>query len=1052
MPVLTSQQRKLLDASCVKGRRASEQAVRAALGSLAVTAERPPAHLSEEDRQLRRGLRAKSRQLGDQGDKLDLLIAECAYEQWHRLLFARFLAENNLLIHPEYRAPVTLEDCEELADSLGEPDGWSVAGRFAAEILPGIFRLDDPCVQLRLAPEGRLALEGIVARLPAEVFDGDDALGWVYQFWQREQKDEVNRSERKVGGADIGPVTQLFTENYMVRFLLENSLGAWWAVGHPESPLVEEWRYLRFSEDRSPAAGPFSDWPTAAADVTVIDPCCGSGHFLVVAFGMLWRMRAEEEGLTPTAAQDAVLRNNLFGLEIDARCVQIAMFAIALQAWKDGGGWRELPVPNVACSGIAVTAPVEEWTAAAGDDGQLETALKRLHGLFRRADSLGTLIDPRVIESSDLWRVDLEQVESRLVTALEREQADPASAVLGHTVAGAARAAALLTATFTLAATNVPYMSRSKQGADLRSFGNGHMVRAKHDLASMMLERILAMSTAVAAVLPQGWTQLSRYEAFRMHLLQTTTLRTVAFLGAGAFSGISGEVVNVLLMVSSGDTPTPEAEWWAIDASRDRGGLEKAAGLVSNELVSHVQAMTLRNPDARIVPEVLAGGSLLSECANSLYGLRTGDGARLIRLFWELPSVTSDWRFHQGTTEQTQAFGGRGHILYWQSGSGVLAQLADEGIASLQGEGAWGRSGVVVSLMGQLPVTRYTGESYDNNCAVVWPKNPDDLAALWAFMTDPSFASSVRMIDRSLKVTNQTLLKVPFDVAVWREVAAANGPLPEPSSPDPRQWLFDGRPAVSTDPLQVGVALLLGYRWPGQEGSPDTDPLADVDGVVCLPSVRGERPAAERLNELLTTSFGGTWNPARVQGLIVQSGSKKKDLESWLRDDFFKSHCQVFENRPFIWQIWDGRKDGFSALVNYHQLDRPKLEKLAYSYLGDWIERQTAGAREDLAGAEERLAAARVLQQKLELILYGEPPYDIYVRWKSLSEQPIGWEPDLNDGVRLNVRPFVEAGVLRSKFNVTWDKDRGKNPDGSERINDVHYTNAEKQAGRGRSA
>src|SRR3954452_22637585 len=191
MPVLTSQQRKLLDNACVRGRRASEQAVRVALGSLAVTAERPPAHLSEEDRQLRRGLRAKDRQLGDQGEELDLLIAECAYEQWHRLLFARFLAENNLLIHPKYRAPVTLEDCEELAESLGEPDGWSVAGRFAAEILPGIFRLDDPCVQLRLAPEGRLELEQIVTGLPADVFVADDALGWVYQFWQKEKKDEV---------------------------------------------------------------------------------------------------------------------------------------------------------------------------------------------------------------------------------------------------------------------------------------------------------------------------------------------------------------------------------------------------------------------------------------------------------------------------------------------------------------------------------------------------------------------------------------------------------------------------------------------------------------------------------------------------------------------------------------------------------------------------------------------------------------------------------------------------------------------------------------------
>ncbi|MDD4868592.1 MAG: hypothetical protein PHQ28_16220 [Mycobacterium sp.] len=401
MPILTPKQRKILEGACVNGRRASEQAVRAALTSLAVTAERPPTYLNEDDRQLRRGLRAKARQLGDVGNNLDLLIAECAYEQWHRLLFARFLAENNLLIHPQYRAPLTLDDCEELAESLGEPDGWSVAARFAAEILPGIFRLDDPCVRIRLAPEGRLSLESIIADLSNEVFASDDALGWVYQFWQKDKKDEVNASERKISGADLAPVTQLFTENYMVRFLLENSLGAWWACRHPESRLVKEFDYLRFNDAGKPAAGTFDSWPDSVSEVTVMDPSCGSGHFLVEAFAMLWQMRVEEEGLSPVQAQDAVLRDNLFGLELDPRCVQIAMFAMALQAWKAGGGWRQLPVPTIACSGIPVKAPVEEWIKLADGDERMKNALVRLHILFRDADSLGSLIDPnRRLKSS----------------------------------------------------------------------------------------------------------------------------------------------------------------------------------------------------------------------------------------------------------------------------------------------------------------------------------------------------------------------------------------------------------------------------------------------------------------------------------------------------------------------------------------------------------------------------------------------------------------------------------------------------------------------------
>lgn len=214
MRALSSVHRKRLESAVLAARRAAESASRAALDSLGVFTERRPEHLNEEQAALRNGLRAKWRQLGDDRE---LLVAECGYEQWHRLLFARFLAENDLLLHPQYRAPVTLQECDELAGEMGEPDGWSVAARFAAEILPGIFRLDDPCVRLTLAPEGRHALETIITALPAELFLADEALGWAYQFWQTKAKREVNASERKIGAADLGPVTQLFTENYMVR-------------------------------------------------------------------------------------------------------------------------------------------------------------------------------------------------------------------------------------------------------------------------------------------------------------------------------------------------------------------------------------------------------------------------------------------------------------------------------------------------------------------------------------------------------------------------------------------------------------------------------------------------------------------------------------------------------------------------------------------------------------------------------------------------------------------------------------------------------------------
>ena len=992
MPVLASQQRKILEDACTKGRRAAEQAVRAALTSLSITADRPPAHLNEDERQLRRGLRAKARQLGDTGNNLDLLVAECAYEQWHRLLFARFLAENNLLIHPDYHAPVTIEDCEELAEALGEPDGWSVAARFAAEILPGIFRLDDPCVRLRLTPEGRLALEGILASLPAEVFAADDALGWVYQFWQKDKKDEVNASERKIGGADLAPVTQLFTENYMVRFLLENSLGAWWAARHPDSPLVTSFDYLRFNDDNEPAAGIFERWPDLVAEVTVMDPCCGSGHFLVEAFGMLWRMRSEEEGLTPVDAQDAVLRDNLFGLELDPRCVQIAMFAVALQAWKAGSGWRELPVPNIACSGIPAKAVVDEWKALANGDLRLEAALARLHDLFTDAGTLGSLIDPKAATEAtrapqtSMDAVDWHTAGPALQSAAGREDADPSLAVLGAVAASAARVADFLARTFTLVATNVPWLKRGNQTDLLKRFADVSAPDARTDLATLFLARCRRLCPAggtMATVSPQNWLTLGSYQNFRERMLHDRNWHIAARLGAGAFETISGEAVKPVLTVTS--SSPPEESYFGIVCDATPTASAKAEILRSGALLACRQDLELANPDSRITftGRLSPVSSLLAEVAASYVGIQTGDDPRYKLFFWELPFIRASWERLQDVPTTNAPWSGCSHIIRWENGTGALAR--DPG-ARLQGQQAWGHRGVAMARFGQFHASLYHGGKFHQNAAVIVPANASLVPAVLAFCQSDEFEKAVRRIDQKMNVTNASLVKVPFDPAKWRVTAEDRGPLPKPSSDDPTQWLFEGRPEVSAAPLQVAVARILGFRWPEQSDHDDLDPLADGDGIVCLPSVAGEAPAADRLQRLLERTFAAARSTGTPQDLLVRAGSKKKTLGDWLRDEFFNQHCALFGNRPFVWHIWDGQRDGFSALVNYHRLDRKTLEKLTYTYLGDWIERQQAERHDEKEGAEARLAAASKLRRALELILEGSRPLTFTCggsRWRS---------------------------------------------------------------------
>jgi hypothetical protein len=202
---------------------------------------------------------------------------------------------------------------------------------------------------------------------------------------------------------------------------------------------------------------------------------------------------------------------------------------------------------------------------------------------------------------------------------------------------------------------------------------------------------------------------------------------------------------------------------------------------------------------------------------------------------------------------------------------------------------------------------------------------------------------------------------------------------------------------------------------------------------------------------------------------VVKAG--ERDLNWWIENKFFEQHCQLFQHRPFIWHIWDGvKKDGFGALVNYHRLDRKLLETLTYHYLGDWIRRQQDDCGRNVDGASERLQAAKRLQQNLELIIEGENPYDIFVRWKPLHKQPIGWDPDVNDGVRVNIRPFLSvpdmglkgAGILRCRPNISWTKDKGTEPkdapwfglgpnydeEQGARINGHHIELAEKRAAR----
>ena len=512
-------------------------------------------------------------------------------------------------------------------------------------------------------------------------------------------------------------------------------------------------------------------------------------------------------------------------------------------------GYRPLPPLNIACSGQGVVGSKEDWARFANGDGRFREGMERLYDLFQKAPTLGSLIDPRTV-AEDLFALGFDTLKGTVERALKKIETrdDPDRAALGVAAQGIALAASLMSREFTLVATNVPYLARGKQAA-LRDYLRVHPA-AKADLATAFVERCLeycAEGGSTALVTPQNWLFLGSYKTLREWMLRQVTWNVVAKLGPAAFEDMNWWAANTMLSIHTATEPEDGHELVGLEASGPRAVAEKAACLRTNRLQSTLQSDQLRNPNAVVSFASYLGESLLSKYVTVYQGVSTGDGCQYCRKFWELPQQNPDWEYFHESPERANCLGMTG-LLHTQQGCGPLSRIG----TARKGLPAKGKNGVAIAVTGHLPRVRFFGNRFDGTIAAMIPNDPSDLAAVVTFVKSDQFIRAVSEVDQALSVTESSFIKVPFDLERWQQVATEEYPngLPEPHSDDPTQWLFKGHPKGSTDPLEVAVARLLGHRWPDQK--PDSlDALSDADGIVPIPSVRGEPPAAERLREVL---------------------------------------------------------------------------------------------------------------------------------------------------------------------------------------------------------
>lgn len=594
MAALDSSLRRQLERTVVSARTTAEDAADKALRRLGMHQHEPPSTLSPDERTFRRELEAQKSQLAN----YQALVEQCAYEHWHRILFARFLAENELLIHPTAGVAVSLEDCDdsELQAEFGASDAYDLAARYAARMLPAVFRPDDALLRVKLAPEDRIALEMLVKALPEAVFQAHDSLGWTYQFWQKERKEQVNKAEQPIEGKDISAVTQLFTEHYMVRFLLENTLGAWWLSRHPESKLRATWDYYKPDIPRE-----FSCFPTDLEEITFLDPCCGSGHFLVEAF-LLFQSMYRERGMSAREAGDAAIANNIRGFELDSRCTQIAAFNLAFAAWRNGG-YRTLPEIQIACCGMALQGNRGQWERLAQANPVLVSGMVLLHDTFSKAPDLGSLIHPPGMFGTEGRNRDRQRTLDGLGASELEKQRDFATQIrwsdmaglldqalarettreeyhAGVRAQGVAKAAQMLSDRYWFVVTNPPFLKVTKGSPDLVDFCKENHPEAKKDLATCFVDRLRAFAKpggVYALVSPQNWLFLGSDKKFRQKLLKEQRWLAVVRFGPSAFETISGEVMQAANLIFANRKPSADDEFLGLDASGPKSAGGKAA-------------------------------------------------------------------------------------------------------------------------------------------------------------------------------------------------------------------------------------------------------------------------------------------------------------------------------------------------------------------------------------------------------------------------------------------------------------------------------------------
>jgi len=794
------------------------------MGQVARRLEAALAEDSAERREAPAAMRALEDRIAREGERQ--VIEQVAYTWFNRFTALRYMDANGYLTPmvvtpaPDRTRPELLDQAAAgaLPDHLRAPVADRVRdlleGRAPARepqveayrllvvatcnhlggVMPFLFEQIADYTEL-LMPNELLAADGWVAEMRSVMTEGAcqdvEIIGWLYQFYISEKKDQVfgRPSGQKIKPEEIPAATQLFTPHWIVRYLVENSLGRLWLLNRPGSKLAGRMEYYIAPEE------PETDFlrVTSPEEIRVCDPACGSGHMLTYAFDLLYAIY-EEEGYDPVQIPELILKNNLTGIEIDDRAGALAAFALAMKAASRIGRRRflrmEVKPDVVVLENVEFTGQdrIGEFLRMIGEGSNHHLAATL--DQFGQAKNFGSLIVPKLknpgevlgkVRASDLaedimWK----GVWERVVAVLRMAEA--------------------LAPRYHVVVANPPYMGGKGMNGPLGDFAKANYPDSKSDLFAMFMERTLGMTLKrgmMAMINMQSWMFLSSFEKLRGKLLSNGTLLSMAHLGERAFDTIGGAVVSTTAFVIEREARLEfRATYFRLTAGRSEA--EKASDFRS-AAANHSAKIRYRaaTSDLSEVPgrpvaywvsdkirEAFSEYPPLMKRCKALTGMRTGDNERFLRTWYEVSrtklgvrthTFSEKWFPYNKGGDYRKWYGNAELVVNWENDGDEIKELTRENYPDLGDNLSWKitnedkyfKTGITWGGLTSTEIAfRWSdhGALFDSNKgAMMFPPRKAGLSVI-GFLNSKVAQIMANAINPTLSTQNSDLNILPFGV------------------------------------------------------------------------------------------------------------------------------------------------------------------------------------------------------------------------------------------------------------------------------------------------